>query len=311
MEEMKLNVTTGEMKISANFDAFEKWIDERTHEYDGVVFTEDQKAAAKKTVADLRKTKKSVDDSLKATKKLWLEPFEVFSDKVKALSAKLDVPVDYINKQVEEFENKRIAEREADIQRIYDENIGDMADFLPLYKIIAFTSAKWTNASMSIKAITKELTEVVNSTRAGKMAIESMVSEAKEEALCKFKATLNLTDALDHINKYEAQKAEVLKREEARMQAEQERRIQAEIERAKQEERRKIAEEERIKREAEEATRLEVKREIITVNEAAAAPLTMPESIKAVYTVVGTEAELQELEMAMNSLGLYFERKNL
>lgn len=308
MEEMKLNVTTGEMKISANFDAFEKWIDERTHEYDGVVFTEDQKAAARKSVANLRKTKKSVEDSLKTTKKLWLEPFEVFSDKVKALSAKLDVPIDYIIKQVEEFESKRIAEREADIQRIYDENIGDMVDFLPLYKI---KSDKWTNASTSIKAITKELTEIVNSARAGKMAIEAMASEAKEEALCKFKATLNLTDALDHINKYEAQKAEVLKREEARMQAEQERRIQAEIERAKQEERRKIAEEERIKREAEEATRVEVKREITTVNEAAAAPLTMPESIKAVYTVVGTEAELQELEMAMNSLGLYFERKNL
>lgn len=305
---MKLNVTTGDMKITANFDAFEKWIDERTHEYDGVVFTEDQKAAAKKSVAELRKTKKSVEDSLKTTKKLWLEPFEAFSDKVKALSTKLDVPIDYILKQVEEFENKRIAEREADIQRIYDENIGDMADFLPLYKI---KSDKWTNASTSIKAVTKELTEIVNSARAGKMAIESMVSEAKEEALCKFKATLNLTDALEHINKYEAQKAEILKREEARMRAEQERRIQAEIERAKQEERRKIAEEEDVRKKAEEATRAAVKEEITTIDESAAAPLTMAESIKAVYTVVGTDAELQELEMAMNSLGLYFERKNL
>lgn len=308
MSEMKLSVTTGKMEINANFDDFERWIEERTHEYDGVVFTEDQKAAAKKSVADLRKAKKSVDDSLKVTKKLWLEPYEKFSDKVKALSAKLDVPIDYIIGQVEAFESKRIADREADIQKIYDDNIGDMADFLPLHKI---KSDKWTNAGPTIKSITKELTDIVTSVRAGKMAIEAMVSEAKEEALCKFKATLNLTDALDHINKYEAQKAEVLKREEARMQAEQERRIQAEIERAKQEERRKIAEEERIKREAEEATRVEVKREITTVNEVAAAPLTMPESIKAVYTVVATDAELQELEMAMNSLGLYFERKDI
>lgn len=308
MEDMKLNVTTGEMKISANFEAIEKWIDELTHEYDGVVFAEDQNVSAKKTVASLRKAKKSVEDSLKTTKKLWMEPYEKFADKVKTLSAKFDVPIEYILKQVEEFESKRIAEREADIQKIYDENIGDMADFLPLYKI---KSDKWANASTNIKTITKELIEIVNAARSGKMAIEAMVSEAKEEALCKFKATLNLTDALDHINKYEAQKAEILKREEARMQAEQERRIQAEIERAKQEERRKIAEEERIKREAEEATRAVVKEEITTVNEVAAAPLTMPESIKAVYTVVGTDAELQELEMAMNSLGLYYERKDL
>lgn len=308
MSEMKLSVTTGKMEINANFVEFENWIEKLSHEYDGVVFTEDKKTEAKKLVSDLRKSQKSVLDSLKATKKIWLEPFEVHSDKVKALSAKLDTPINYINGQVEAFESKRIAEREADIQKIYDENIGDMADFLPLHKI---KSDKWTNAGPTIKSITKELTEIVASTRAGKMAIESMVSEAKEEALCKFKATLNLTDALDHINKYEAQKAEILKREEARMQAEQERRIQAEIERAKQEERRKIAEEEQIKREAEEATRVEVKREITTINEVAAAPLTMPESIKAVYTVVGTDAELQELEMAMNSLGLYFERKDI
>ncbi|WP_367567785.1 DUF1351 domain-containing protein [Lacrimispora sp.] len=308
MEQMELKVTTGDMRIWSNFEEFESWIEERKREYDGVVFTEDQKAAARKSVANLRKTKKSVEDSLKATKKLWMAPFELYADKIKALSAKLDVPIEYITNQIEEFESKRIAEREADIQRIYDDNIGDMVDFLPLYKI---KSDKWTNASTSIKAITKELTEAVNSARVGKMAIEAMASEAKEEALCKFKATLNLTDALDHINKYEAQKAEILKREESKMKTEQEARIQAEIERAKQEERRKIAEEERIKREAEEAARVEVKREFTTVNEVAAAPLTMPASIKAVYTVVGTDAELQELEMAMNSLGLYFERKKV
>lgn len=308
MSDMMLNVTTGEMKISANFEEFEKWIEERTHEYDGVVFTEDQKAAAKKSVAALRSTKKSVDDSLKTTKKLWMEPFEAFSEKVKALSAKLDVPIDYINTQVDEFENKRIAERKADVQRIYDESIGDMADFLPLYKI---ASDKWLNSSTSIKVIGKDMAEAITSARNGKLAIEAMNSEAKGEALKMFQTTLNLPNALNHINKYEAQKAEILKREEAKLKEEQERRIQAEIERAKQEERRKIADEERIKREAEEAARAEVKEELTTVNEDAAAPLTMPESIKAIYTVVGTGAELQELEMAMNSLGLYFERKEL
>lgn len=306
MSNMELNVTTGNMEITANFDDFAKWIEERTHEYDGVVFTEDQKVAAKKSVSDLRKVKKSVDDSLKTTKKLWMEPYEKFADKVKALSAKLDIPIDYINGQVEEFESKRIAEREADIQRIYDENIGDMVDFLPLYKI---KSDKWTNAGTSIKALTKEMIEAITNARAGKMAIDANNSEAKEEALRIFAATLSLPDALGHINKYEAQKAEILKREEARLQAEQERRLQAEIERAKVEERRKIAEEDRIRKEADEAARAEVKEAITTINETDAAPLTMPESIKAVYTVVGTDAELQELEMAMNSLGLYFERK--
>jgi len=173
MNNMELKVTTVNAEITANFEDFEKWIEERTHEYDGVVFTEDQKAAAKKSVADLRKTKKSVDDSLKTTKKLWMEPYERFADKVKALSAKLDIPIDYILRQVEEFENKRIAEREADIQRIYNETIGDMIEFLPLYKI---KSDKWTNASTSLKALAKEMTEIITNARTGKAAIEAMQS---------------------------------------------------------------------------------------------------------------------------------------
>lgn len=308
MEDMKLIVNAVRPEIKANFEEIEKWIEAKTHEYDGVVFTEDQKTAAKKSVTDLRKSKKSVEDTLKETKKRWLEPYEIFTDKVKALSAKFDVPIDYINGQVEEFENKRIEQRDTDIKELYDASIGDMADFLPLHKI---KSDKWTNASVNLKTIGKEMADSISSARAGKTAIECMNSDAKEEALSLFKATLDLPKALDHINRYEAQKAEILKREEEKRKVDEERKIQAEIERARVEERRKMADEERIKREAEASARAEVKEEIASVDEAAAAPLTMPESHKAVYTVVATDEELQSLEMAMVSLGLYFERKDL
>lgn len=308
MEDMKLVVNAVKPEIKANFEEIEKWIEAKTHEYDGVVFTEDQKTAAKKSVTDLRKSKKSVEDTLKETKKRWLEPYEIFADKVKALSTKFDVPIDYINGQVEKFENKRIEQRETDIKELYDASIGDMADFLPLHKI---KSDKWTNASVNLKTIGKEMADSISSVRAGKTAIECMNSDAKVEALNLFKATLDLPKALDHINRYEAQKAEILKREEEKRKADEEARIQAEINRAKADERQKIADEERIKREAAAATRAEVEEEISSINESAAAPLTMPESRKAVYTVVGTDEELQSLEMAMVSLGLYFERKDI
>lgn len=308
MEDMKLIVNHGKLEIKANFEEIEKQIEAKTHEYDGVVFTEDQKTAAKKSVTDLRKSKKSVEDTLKETKKIWLEPFEIFSDRVKALAKKFDEPIDYINAQVDAFESKRIEQREADIKELYDASIGDMADFLPLHMI---KSEKWTNASVNPKTIGKEMADAISSARAGKTAIECMNSDAKEAAMNLFKATLDLPKALDHINRYEAQKAEILKREEANRKAEEERKLQAEIERARSDERRRIADEERIKREAEAATRAEVKEEIASVDEVAAAPLTMPESRKAVYTVVGTDEELQDLEKAMVSLGLYFERKDI
>ena len=238
-----------------------------------------------------------------------MEPYNQFHARVKQMTALVDKPINHINGQIEAFEDKRIKERQAEIEKIYMEEIGDMADFLPLYRL---QEDKWSNASVSVKSIRKAISEAIAGARAGKAAIEAMQSDAVPDALRKFQATLSLPDALAYINRYETQKAETLRKEE-------ERRHQAEIERIRAEERRRVAEEERIRREAvkeeEERIRKEaekaVKDEIRSVDEESAAPLTAPDSHTAVYTVVGTDSELQELEMAMISLGLYYERKDV
>lgn len=308
MNEIVLQVSPVLGTINTNFEEIEKQLAEEMKQYESIVFTEDSKAAARKTVAILRKKRKDIDDSRKAVKAKWLEPYNEFEARVKQMTAIVDKSIAYINEQVEAFEEKRLAERKTEIEQIYDEEIGDLSSFLPLYKI---QDDKWFNASTTMKSIKADMLTAIANARAGKQAIEAMQSDIVPDALRKFQATLDLAGTLAYINQYEAQKAEILKREEERKKQEEERRIRAEIERAKEEERRKIADEERIKREAEEAARAEVKKELTDINEDAAAPLAMPESIRAVYTVVGTEEELQELEMAMNSLGLYFERKNV
>lgn len=331
MEEIILQVKPVAGQIQTNFDEIEKWLMAEMSQYDGIVFTEDTKTAAKKKVAELRKLKKSIEDTGKDVKSQWMEPYNRFADRVKQMTALVDKPINHINGQVEIFEKNRIRERQAEIQQIYKEEIGDMADFLPLYRL---QEDKWNNASTSAKSIRKAMSETIASARAGKAAIESMQSDAVPDALRKFQATLNLPDALAYINQYEAQKAETLRKEEERRRLEEERRHQAEIERIRSEERRRVAEEERIRMEAakteeerlrketmaamkaeEERLRREteetVKAGIKSVDTESAAPLASPDSHTAVYTVVGTDAELQELEMAMISLGLYYERKDV
>lgn len=290
--------------ISTNFEDVKAQLAEQMRQYEGIVFTEDSKADAKKTVAELRKTKKDIDDRRKEIKRQWMAPYEQFETEVKQLLVLVDKPINYINEQVEAFEQKRLEAREEEIKTIYQEEIGDMDGFLALYRI---RSDKWSNASMSAKAIRKEMQETISSARAGKMAIEAMNSDAVPEALRKFQATLNLADALAYINQYEAQQAEILKRHEERHRQEEEQRHQAEIERIRQEERQRIAEEERIRRETEAKT----VNQIASVDKERAAELSLPDSHTAVYTVVGTDDELRELEMAMISLGLYYERKDI
>lgn len=304
MNEIMLQVKPVAGEIQTNFDEIEKWLEMEMRQYDGIIFTEDTRVAAKNKVSELRKIKKSIDDSRKEVKAQWMEPYNRFEARVKQMTAIVDKPINYINGQVEAFEAKRLEERQAEIQQIYNEEIGELGEFLPLYRI---QSDKWQNASTSSKAIRKEMSAVISNARAGKAAIEAMQSDAVPDALRKFQSCLNLPDALNYITVYEAQKAEVLRREEERRRLEEERQRQAEIERIRAEERRRIAEEEQIRRETEAAVKAEVK----SVDEVSAAPLTAPESLTAVYTVVGTEEELQELEMAMISLGLYFERKDI
>lgn len=316
MGEIILQVKPIAGQIQTNFDEIEKQLAADMGKYDGVIFTEETKADAKKTVASLRKLKKSIEDSDKEAKAQWMEPYNQFHTRVKQMTALVDKPINHINGQVEIFEKNRLRERQAEIQQMYTEEIGDMEDFLPLYRL---QEDKWSNASTSVKSIRKSMSETIANTRAGKAAIEAMQSDAVPDALRKFQATLNLPDALAYINRYETQKAETLRKEEERRRQEEERRRQAETERIRAEERRRMAEEERIRREAvkaeEERIRREaekaVKDEIRSVDEESAAPLTAPDSHTAVYTVVGTDTELQELEMAMISLGLYYERKDV
>ena len=304
MNEVKFQVSPVVGTIAANFDEVAKEFEERMSQYDGIVFTEDKKTDAKKVVANLRKDKKEITDSFKDVKELWMAPLNQFKQKVDELAAKADKPINHINGQIEAFEAKRLEERRAEIQAIYDEEIGDMGDFLPLYRI---QDEKWLNASRSLKSIRKELSETVVNARAGKLAIEAMQSDAVSEALRKFQSSLNLPEALAYINAYEAQKADLLRREEEWRRQEEERKHRAEINRIREEERQRVADEERIRQEAKK----QVMEEVRTVDNESAAPLAMPESLTAVYTVVGSEEELRDLEMAMISLGLYYERKDV
>lgn len=303
MNEIRFEVSTFPGAVQTNMETVKERLTERVGRYEGIIFTEDSKADAKKTVAELRKLRKDIDDRRKEVKKQWLIPYEQFEMEVKSLLMMVDRPIEQINDQVGAFEEKRLEERGDEIKAIYREEIGDLDEFLPLFKI---RDEKWNNVSVSAKAIRKSMSEAIANARAGKAAIESMQSDAVPAALKKFQATLDLADGIAYINQYEVQRMQVLQREEEHHSQEEERRHQAEIENVRREERQRIADEERIRREAEMAAIEKVK----TVDEVSAAPLSAPNSRKAVYVVVGTDDELCELEMAMVSLGLYYERKD-
>lgn len=305
MSNLKFDVVQTAGIIDVDFDSIKSQLSEKMDEYNGLVFTEDKKKDAKADLAELRKYRKAVNDRKLEVKKAYMEPCNQFEAKVKELIELIDEPINYIDGQVKEFEEKRIREKKAEIKKIYEEIVPeDLQDYIPLECIYG---PKWDNAGTTIKSIKQEIADAVSKSESDISVIKGMNSDKTEDALNLYMSTRNLAVAIKFINDYEAGKRDILERQAKEKEEKEAALKQEEIDRIRREERERIAKEERIKQEAKK----EAVEELKTVDEQAARPISSADSKKVIYTVVATDDELQEIEMALTSLGVYFERKDV
>lgn len=248
MTEVRAVITQQEGTVSCNFEEVKGYIRERLKEYDGAVFTEESKGYAKKELAKLRAEKKELNDNLREAKKKYMAPWDAFEPKVKELINLFDEPITLIDGQVKAFEEDRVAQKKALIEAIYTELVGDLSDIIPLERIY---NPKWENATTKEKAIREEVLAQATAARIALDTIRGMRSDAESKALDVYKQTLSLSIAISCINAYEAQKAEILRKEQERQREEELERIRRE-EREKLEAERKVLEEREAQRRAAE-----------------------------------------------------------
>lgn len=231
MEEIRVNVEQKNGVIGFNFEEIKEKLNSELEIYKNMIFTEESKTEAKKTIASLRKLKKSVNDKKLEVKKSFMIPYTNFEAQVKELDNLIDEPINFINNQVEEFERKRAEEKKALISEIYAEIMAEHEEasgYLPLQRIY---DSKWENATTTKKAITETITERVDHVEKDLGIIRSMGSEFEDKGIEKYKATLELSDAIEVMNQYQKQKEEILRRqeEEAKRKAEEEARKASEV----------------------------------------------------------------------------------
>jgi len=231
MEEIRVNVEQKNGVIGFNFEEIKEKLNSELEIYKNMIFTEDSKTEAKKTIASLRKLKKSVNDKKLEVKKSFMIPYTNFEDQVKELDKLIDEPIIFINNQVEEFERRRVEEKKSLISEIYTEIMaehGEASGYLPLQRIY---DSKWENATTTKKAITEAIAERVDHVEKDLGIIRSMKSEFEDKGIEKYKATLELSDAIEIMNQYQKQKEEILRRqeEEAKRKAEEETRKASEV----------------------------------------------------------------------------------
>ncbi len=307
MENNVVVVTQTSGVINCDFEAGKAYLRKRLEEYQGVIFTEDTKAAAKKAVADLRKEKKAFSDRVKEVKAEYMIPFEKFANEAMELIEMYDEPINFINSQIEEFEKKRVEEKKMLINQLYEECIAEMAEILPMAKIY---NSKWENATTSQKAIREELMGRKEDAKKAIAAIKEMNSEVEEIALNMYKESYDLTKCILYINQHEQQKREILAREQERIRREEEERIRREEREKMEAERRAQAEKEAALRKAEEekiaaveAARAEAAQEVID----SFIPDTEGTTNLYEYRCSLTADQKEKLERFMDSVGIEWE----
>lgn len=140
--------------IGGNFDEMQQALSNMMQAYAGLEVTEENIPERKKDVATLRKLKKAIDDKRKNVKTEYEKPLKAFEGKCKELTGIIDTEISRINHDLSAYEAKRCAEKQSIIRKLYDENIGEYAEYLPLDMIY---DESWENKTCSEKEIISDI----------------------------------------------------------------------------------------------------------------------------------------------------------
>ena len=218
-------------EIQWNQEEVKAWVAARVQDYKNIAYTEDQVKDMKKDRADLNKLRTAFESERKRLKKVCMEPYNLFEQQVKEVVALIDEPIQLIDSQLYELEERRKQQKKKDIEALFD-TIG-FQTFVTLDNIF---DQKWLNASVSLGKIEEQMKSIMYKIGTDVATIGNL-PEFSFEAMEVYKKTLDLNKAilegqrLAEIQKRKQQYEEEQKRiaEEKARHEEQEQSVLAEV----------------------------------------------------------------------------------
>ena len=147
--------------VNFNYQEISNHLDSVLEKYKGLVFTESTVAECKKTIAELRKGQKSLDEFRKTTKKQLTESVTAFENQCKILHGKFEDVVKPLTQQSEQFELDRREKKKIEIQSIIDALISEL-NLAEKYASQLIIPEEYFNKGKSIKAIKADLAVLAN-----------------------------------------------------------------------------------------------------------------------------------------------------
>ena len=195
--------------------------------YKNLVYTDDQIVEAKKDRAELNKFISALKAKDREIKKLCLQPYEEFHQKMQMIIAQVEEPVNLIDKQVKDYEDQQKAAKTEEIKKLFEEK-----GFQPWVTLDRIWNQSWLNKSYSLKKIEADLSTIQHSIGEDILLINQM-GEGQPAALREYQRSMDKTKAVEAGKRYiEAKYAEQRMAETiGRQRDEEARRAQEEIDR--------------------------------------------------------------------------------
>ena len=177
-------------EIQWNQEEVKAWVAARVQDYKNIAYTEDQVKDMKKDRADLNKLRTAFESERKRLKKVCMEPYNLFEQQVKEVVALIDEPIQLIDSQLYELEERRKQQKKKDIEALFY-TIG-FQTFVTLDNIF---DQKWLNASVSLGKIEEQMKSIMYKIGTDVATIGNL-PEFSFEAMEVYKKTLDLNKAI-------------------------------------------------------------------------------------------------------------------
>ena len=278
----KLQIITNKIqpaKVEFNYKAIDEQLDVVLKRYKGLVFTEDTATDCKKTIAELRKGQKAVDDFRKKTKKMLTQSVTDFEDDCKYLYKKFDTVIDPLKDQADKFEQQRKEEKRQKVEELI-EDVKDKFSLNQKYGDKLVIEDKYLNASETMSKVKEQLYVQANDLRE---------AQRKEQAdIDLIKRSVENNNNTNDINLLEDNYLRLLAYEDAATIVAKIYEDSAKLLKAQEEERLRIAEQEAERKAKEEEERL------LQEQYEMAADMAVEEADRTAYIEIPDESELLE-----------------
>ena len=149
--------------IETNFEAVDAYLTEAMAPYTQLVVTEDSIGDAKKTLAQLRKLKDSINAQKIAVKREWMKPYTEYEDKAKQLMSRVEAGISNIDGQVKDYDARRKEQKLQELKDYFDQEASRyrVEEYLDWNLI---RNPKWANASFSVEDAENEISGIITDT---------------------------------------------------------------------------------------------------------------------------------------------------